>query len=86
MPVTTAAKKALRQNKRKRERNLIYKKRIKDLVKKVQNLIKENKKEEAKNLLPKLYKAVDKTAKRGIIKKNTASRKKSGIAKMINRD
>ena len=37
-------------------------------------------------LIPQLYKALDKTAKVGIIKKNNASRKKSRIAKLINKN
>jgi len=39
--------------------------------------------EEAKKLLPKLYKALDKAAKVGLIKKNTASRKKSRLTKLV---
>ena len=39
--------------------------------------------DEAKKMLPELYKALDKTAKVGTIKKNTASRKKSRLTKMI---
>jgi len=41
--------------------------------------------EEAKKLLPEIYKALDKGAKAGVIKKNTASRKKARIAKLINK-
>jgi ribosomal protein S20 len=37
-------------------------------------------KEEAARLA---YKAIDKAAKRGIIKKATAARKKSGVAKLL---
>ncbi len=85
MPVIKAAKKSLRQNKRRRERNLDYKKKLKDLTKKVQSLVKSNKKEEARSLLSQLYKAIDKAAKKGVIKKNTASRKKSRLTKMVNR-
>ena len=36
-------------------------------------------------LLPKVYKALDKAAKVGVIKKNTASRKKSRVSKLIQR-
>jgi len=31
------------------------------------------------------YKAIDKAAKKGIIKKNNAARKKSGLAKKVNK-
>ncbi len=41
--------------------------------------------EEAKKLLPEIYKALDKATKTGVIKKNTAARKKSRITKLISR-
>jgi len=85
MPITKSAKKALRQNITKKKRNLKRKKTIKDLKKKVDALIAENNKKEAEKLLPSLYKALDKAAKKGTIKKNTASRRKSRITKAINR-
>lgn len=83
MPLTKSAKKALRQSLRKRAHNLLYKSKIKALLKEVRNLASEKKIEEAKKLLPKLYKILDKAVKVRVIKKNTASRKKSRIAKLI---
>ena len=77
MPITKSAKKALRQNIKRRKRNLLRKKKIKDLIKEIKDLVAEKKIEEAKKLLPQLYKALDKAAKVGTIKKNTAARKKS---------
>lgn len=85
MPITKSAKKALRQNIKRKKRNIQKKRRIKDLVKEINNLIAEKKVEDVKKLLPSIYKALDKTAKSGIIKKNTASRKKSRITKAINK-
>ncbi len=83
MPITKSAKKALRQSKKKRAVNIKYKKKTKELIKKVKGLVLENKNEEAKALLPEIQKALDKSAKKNIIKKNTASRKKSRLVKMI---
>ena len=40
------------------------------------------KKVEAKKLLPSAYSVIDKAAKRGVIKKNTASRKKARLSKI----
>lgn len=85
MPITKSAKKALRQSLKRRDRNLIYKKKIKDLLKEVKKLILQKKIEEAKKLLPKVYKILDKAAKVGVIKKNTASRKKARMTKLISR-
>jgi len=83
MPITRSAKKALRQNIKRRKRNLIYKKKMKGLIKEVRKLALEKKVEEAKKLLPQIYKALDKAAKIGVIKKNTAARKKSRITKLL---
>jgi len=85
MPITKSAKKALRQNLRRRKRNLLYKKKMKSLIKEVKTLVSEKKTEEAKKLLPGVYKILDKAAKVGVIKKNTASRKKSRITNSVNK-
>jgi len=84
MPVKESAKKALRQSLKRRARNLKRKKKIKDLIKKVRGLVSQKKLKEAKALLPQLYKALDKAAKAGTIKKNTAARKKSRITRLVN--
>lgn len=83
MAITKSAKKAIRQNKTRRVRNLIYINKIKKLVKEVKSFAVQKKSKEAKELLPKVYQILDKAAKVGIIKKNNASRHKSRIAKMI---
>ncbi len=83
MPVTKSAKKAFRQSQRRRLSNLQRSRKMKALIKEVRNLIKEKKKEEVLKILPQAYQAIDKAAKRGVIKKNTASRKKSRLAKAI---
>ena len=83
MPITKSAKKALRQNVRGKIRNLKRKNAMKTLVKQTKKLAGAQKKEEAIKLLPELYKAIDKAAKRGIIKKNAAARKKSRLTKLI---
>ena len=83
MPITKSAKKALRQSKRKRVFNLRRQNKMKNLIKEIRLLVKEKKKTEAQKLLPDVYQAIDKAAKRGVIKKNTASRKKSRLTKAI---
>lgn len=85
MAITKSAKKALRQSLRRRARNIKTKTNLKDLLKKVRALIEEKKTKEAEQLLSQVYKTLDKVAKSGVIKKNTASRKKSRIAKLINK-
>lgn len=83
MAITESAKKAIRQNKRRKARNLVYKNKIKNLVKEARSLVLAKKTEEAKALLPKIYQALDKAAKVGVIKKNNASRRKSRLTKLI---
>ena len=85
MAVTKSAKKALRQSIRRRTGNLVYKNKIKSLIKKTRFLVSQDKIKEAKNLLPQVYKILDKAAKVGIIKKNAAARKKSRITRLINK-
>ncbi len=85
MPITKSAEKALRQNEKRRVHNLGYKRKMKKLVKQVKSLVIEKKKEEAKKLLPQVYKILDKTAKVGIIKKNNASRSKSRLTKLCDK-
>ena len=85
MPITKSAKKALRQSLKRRDRNLFYRNKIKNLVKEVKKLISQKKVEEAKKLLPKVYKVLDKAGKVGVIKLPTADRKKSRITKLVNK-
>jgi small subunit ribosomal protein S20 len=85
MPITKSAKKALRQNQRRRARNLVKRRKLKKLLKEVNSLVLEKKIPEAKKLLPQVYKILDKAAKTGLIKKNTAGRKKSRITKMVSK-
>jgi len=58
---------------------------MKAMIKQIRSLIKAKNKDQATKILPEIYKAIDKAAKRGIIKKNTANRKKSRLTKAIER-
>ena len=83
MPITQSAKKALRQNIRHRARNLAKKEAYKKAVKNFRKLIAEKKAEEAKKMLPQVYKTLDKAAKTHVIAKNKASRLKSRLTQLI---
>ncbi len=83
MAITSSAKKAFRTSARKRVNNLRTKVAIDVPLKKFRRLIAEKKPKEAKALVPVLYKALDKAAKRNFIKNNTASRYKSRIMKAV---
>ena len=82
MPITKSAKKALKGSLVKKATNDRNKKNIKETVKKIEKLVKEKNKTEAKKLLPIAYSVIDKAAKRGVIKKNNASRKKARLSKI----
>lgn len=83
MPIIKSAKKALRASKRKKVYNDRRKDALKEAVKEVKKLIAEKKIKEAEAAIAKAYQAIDKGAKRGVIKKNTAARKKSRLVKAI---
>lgn len=85
MPITTSAKKALRGSKRKRVFNVRRIRAMRSVIKEIQALIAGGKTTEAKEKLPSVYKAIDKAAKRGVIKANTAARKKSRITRALAR-
>jgi small subunit ribosomal protein S20 len=79
MPITKNAMKALRQSERKRVFNIRRKAALRDVVKDVTKAIAAGKVAEAEKLMPQAYQAIDKAAKRGVIKPNTAARKKSRL-------
>ncbi len=82
MAITKNAKKAIRVSARKRVYNIRRKVALHDTVKDVKTAIAA-KSGDAATKLSLAYKAIDKAAKRGIIKKNTAARKKSRLAKKL---
>lgn len=83
MAITKSAKKAIRQNTRRREQNIVYKDKMKSLIKEARSLVLEKKSEDAKKMLSAIYSILDKAAKKGVIKKNAASRKKSRLTRLI---
>jgi len=54
---------------------------MKATMKETLTLLQSGKTTDAAALLPAAFKAIDKAMKRGVIKKNTAARKKSRLAK-----
>lgn len=83
MPITKSAKKALRGSQKKRSFNTAKKEQINKAIKQVKKLISEKKMKEARELMPKVQKILDKSVKTGLIKLNRASRKKSRLSAMI---
>jgi small subunit ribosomal protein S20 len=83
MPITKGAEKAHRVSERKRVFNIRRKSAMKDAEKAIQKAVTAGDAKKAAELLPTAYKAIDKAAKRGVIKDNTASRKKSRITARV---
>jgi small subunit ribosomal protein S20 len=82
MPITKSAKKAIRGSLRKKVFNDARKRAMKDAMRKLEKLAKTDK-ASALKLLANTFKAIDKAAKGGVIKKNNAARKKSRIARLL---
>jgi small subunit ribosomal protein S20 len=78
-----SAKKAHRASLRRHVYNARRAKAVKGAVKDIGKLISAKDKKAAEQLLATLYKALDKAAKAGTIKKNAAARMKSRITKRI---
>lgn len=85
MPITKSAKKALRQNKKRRARNLKQSRLFKDEIKALNKIVAAKDKKSALIILPKVYKAVDKAVKTNLLQKNTAARIKSRLTKIVNK-
>jgi small subunit ribosomal protein S20 len=76
MAITKSAKKALRQSKRRKVFNDRRTRAMRDAVKGARHGATQESVSAA-------YQAIDKALKRGTIKKNTAARKKSQLAKLL---
>ncbi len=84
MAHSRSAKKRVLIAERNRERNQAVKSRVKTMVKKVLTAVEMKEVEAAKAALSVAYKELDKAVTKGIIKKNTASRKKARLAAKVN--
>ncbi|MDE1921101.1 MAG: 30S ribosomal protein S20 [Candidatus Omnitrophica bacterium] len=82
MPQRRTAIKDLRQNRTRHLHNMQIKTDLKKCVKQF-TAAAGGKKAEAADLLKEIYKKFDKAAKRGIMHKKTAARRKSGFAKLL---
>ena len=84
MPNIKSAIKRVRVIENKTLKNNMIKSEYKTAVKKFQAAVEEGNKEKAEELLKLATKKIDGACSKGIIKKNTASRKKSSLAKKLN--
>ena len=80
MPQHESAKKRMRQNEKRRERNKSQKSRVRTKIKKLRSL---DDKEEAKKLLNDVKGDLDRLAAKGVIHKNKAANRKSKLEKHV---
>lgn len=81
MPITQSAKKAIRGSLRKKAFNDARKRAMKEVIKKIEKITKTDKKEALK-MLSSAFAIIDKAAKKNVIKKNNAARKKSRLSRL----
>ena len=79
-----SSKKRIRQNQKREQRKVSMKSAIKTAVIKVEIAIAEGDIESAQAGLSEVVSALDSAVTRGVVKKNTASRRKSRLARKIN--
>jgi small subunit ribosomal protein S20 len=83
MAIKANAKRAIRVSDRKRLYNVRRLSTMRESVKAIKKLVLAGDTKAAEAAISTAYKAIDKTAKRGVIKDNTASRKKSRLAAFV---
>ena len=84
MPNIKSAIKRVNVIEKKTARNNMIKSGYKSAVKKFEQAVEAGNVEEAKTLLAEATKKIDQACTKGVIVKNTASRKKSNLAKKLN--
>lgn len=85
MAHTHAAKKSYRQSLKNRERNLSVLRTVRRALHDARRAIAQKKSDEAQKLVQATIKAFDRAVAKGVIKKNTAARKKSRLVRALNK-
>lgn len=83
MAITKSAKKRIKSDANKRVFNLRRLRTMREEIKNFKKEVAAGDTKAAEARMSELYKAIDKAAKRGVIKDNNAARKKSRLAKML---
>lgn len=82
MPKTLSAIKRSRQNAVRHARLVPYKTHMKTMLRKIGDAAKTGNKDEIAKLMPAVQKSIDMAAKKGLIHRRNADRKKSLVAKL----
>jgi small subunit ribosomal protein S20 len=81
---TRSALKRIRSSEKKRQRNRFFRSTARTQVKQAYRLIDEGKMEEAEVTVRQAISALDKAARKGVIHKNNAARRKSRLMQRFN--
>lgn len=84
MPNIKSAKKRVLIIEKKSAQNRIVKSQVKTEIKKFLAVVAQGDKAAATAMLPEVYSTIDGAVTKGVLKKNTAANKKSGLAKKLN--
>jgi small subunit ribosomal protein S20 len=84
MPNLENAKKALRQNKKRADRNKIVNAELKSLRVKLRKMIDSKNLEQSQEVAKLVCKKLDKAQQKKVLKKNTVARYKSRLMKKVN--
>ena len=83
MPNKKAAYRAMKNSKKKHARNVTIKSELKTLIKKFDKLTAAKKTDEAKKIIDGIISKLGRAASKGVVHKNTASRKISRLRKRL---
>jgi small subunit ribosomal protein S20 len=84
MPNMKSAEKRMRQNEIRRSANRQRHSQMRTEIKKFQQLLSEQKTDEAREVLKDVYAVIDRSAQKGVIHANAAARYKSRLTKRLN--
>ncbi len=84
MPNIKSAEKRVRVTEKKTLRNRVVKTHVKNAVKKFLAVVASGDKAAANEMFPNTCSVIDGAVSKGVLKKNTAANKKSGLAKKLN--
>ena len=83
MPNTSAAKKRVRADRKLHQQNVQRKSELKTLIRKFESLVKAKRPDEARKTFTLLNKRLDQARSKGLLHRNTASRRKSTFARAL---
>ncbi len=83
MPNIKSAKKRMRQNTVRRLRNRAARGQMRTEIRRLRELVAEEKLDDARSQLTRVYAVIDKTARKGRIHRNTGARYKSRLSRLV---